>query len=436
MGSRRQTSWRQRIREVYSGSGENRRARPAVGENLQVLYRQAISRYPRVEFAVTLGPPDELLAERWALDSRADYDRCVAARCGELGALQYFRETGRTVRDISITQLADNPGSVWRSHDIEVERRFIDVKNRRRVPGRQTEHFVQRLKRHAGKDVEILATNTIWEAKPPLNVIVAGLTDGPKLRELGIRIQHRAERIAPLLDPRSMLSGPVGGNVPPWAFDYDDGHYAARTELARPDGRFSIEVDEAMRDGARLSPHVSAFAVAHDLPSAPALARADKLAFDLHAHFRAIGVSRTSLFAFVLLYLLTDPADRLRVERLRAALYPDALSRKYPLGIHDPEHCIWDLMHALSALLKQNPSVRHAEQFRVRSGSILQARLDGCWRTVIAYCGNCGHWPLVWNVHGVRDCGVERRCEHARLVCRECGECGSAGVRGCRQRPT
>ena len=60
---------------------------------------------------------DELLAKRWALDSRADYDRCVAARCGELGALQYFRETGRTARDISITQLADNPGSVWRSHE-------------------------------------------------------------------------------------------------------------------------------------------------------------------------------------------------------------------------------------------------------------------------------------------------------------------------------
>ena len=456
-------SWWQRLHEVYHPPPSPRptppprppfRPRPPrPGRQLEDMYQKAVRRYPTVDFRVNCNQSDMTLANRW-VRGRNDYDRCIAARCGELGALSYFRQFCATVRDVSITQLDSDQAADWRSHDIEVEGRFIDVKNRRRVIGRQVEHFVQRPKQHANSDVEIVATNTVTydrsnasnrtaggiDVGAATNVVVVGCTDGPTLTECAGRIQHQVQETIPHLDIAGMLAWQPRARLPPWAFDYNDEHYAARQELLSSDSRFSTVLGKALRRGDSIPPYLSAFAAAHDMSGISVLASMDSLFGDLRAHFRSTGVTRASIFAFILMYLLRNPTGTNRSAHLRQAFYPDSLDAsertKYPLGTHDPERCVSDGIKALSQLLKHNPSVRHATRFSLRSSSILRGLLGGRWRTLISYCGNCGHWPLVWNVDKVADCAQKRGCEHGRLICCYCDCCGAPDLQGCRESTT
>ena len=235
-----------------------------------------------------------------------------------------------------------------------------------------------------------------------------------------------------------MVSWRSAAELPPWAFDYDHGHYAPLNRLLHENSRFVEELRNAIRRDQTPPPYILAFAAAHGVSDGPtSLANADVR--EVAQYFHATGVSRTSIFAFVLVFLLADPMDETRLSRLRMVLYPRDESVKeasmYPLGIHDPEKCVFEGIKALAELLDRNPDARRATEFKLVSKTILKGRIDGIWRTLVAYCGNCGHWPLVWNVDSVLDCRTERGCRHARLVCRKCGHCGAYGQSGCREQP-
>ena len=80
-------------------------------------------------------------------------------------------------------------------------------------------------------------------------------------------------------------------------------------------------------------------------------------------------------------------------------------------------------------------SVSH---IRLSGFAILQARVVGQWLTILAYCGNCGKWPIFLGrtdataQHDRPGTGSCRSCpcNSGRLVCNECGSC--SGIR-CRQ---
>ena len=57
--------------------------------------------------------------------------RLLSARSAEKVASEFYGNYGKTVRDISVTQIEEKPQSDWRIHDLDVDGLSVDVRNTR-----------------------------------------------------------------------------------------------------------------------------------------------------------------------------------------------------------------------------------------------------------------------------------------------------------------
>ena len=125
--------------------------------------------------------------------------RLLSARSAEKVAAEFYGNYGKTVRDISITQIDENPQSDWKLYDLDVEGVPVDVKNSRAYKNgenRYSEYCIPQFKRDR-KNQE---------------VTIAGVFS-PYLRPFEI------------LEPTEYLRSKFNSFLPPKAFDYPDIEY-------------------------------------------------------------------------------------------------------------------------------------------------------------------------------------------------------------------
>ena len=130
-----------------------------------------------------------------------------------------------------------------------------------------------------------------------------------------------------------------------------------------------------------------------------------------------------------------DP--QLAANELNRHLFPNAEGgEQFPLGRVDPRKYVWSLIHTLKLLIEANGKIlREVSQFRLLGLGILQAEIHGRWRTILAYCGDCGKTPLFLgdsdaaNQHQSIGYCQSCPCDQGRLVCDACGSCSGLDCR-------
>ena len=170
----------------------------------------------------------------------------------------------------------------------------------------------------------------------------------------------------------------------------------------------------------------------------------------VHRFFQHFGVSRRTLFWFALTHLLSHMEEPWARDDLIEQIFPDRATavrsadrsskeKEFPLALFDPRMYIWHLIHTLSQMIQSNRRLlATVSDYRLRGAGVLQAQIEGRWRTVLAYCGNCGKWPIFLGEvsEGHRERPVEGGacrscpCERSRLVCDDCRTCAGFDCTG------
>ena len=381
--------------------------------------------------------------------STTDLARLWSARTAELVVQEYFRQREKRFTDISLTQL--QPGDCdWKTHDICTGPLLVDVKNARQSfsdPARYSEYLVPRFKeeRTFRQHVTVAAVLSpyktaarIEETFGELSTLVGFVTK----EELVSLTQWLQSRFAETLTVSNLSSG---GRLPGWCFDYDQHHYSGRGIAKRLASEAAVLLTESPDLQNDISFPKPLLHLIDDQHLATALLRADgrggdrssdeeETGSEIRALSRSIGLSRRTLFAFVIAYTL----QRLRESRGTWSpelfydwifLDRDEESLTRPLGLDDPLRFISSIVFAMSRLWDIGPkSLAHFSSFRLASPWILRGTApDGVEQTIMAYCGGwrelsietavkCGLSPLVL--------GLDEPCTSCgRLVCRQCRFC-------------
>ena len=374
---------------------------------------------PGVWYECELDQLDHELIACWRTTLK-DGKRLEWARRGEKAALLYYR-TGlrRVAEDISIQQL-DSLATEWKTHDLRVDGRPLDVKNVR-CPrlDRFQEHWWPDHKRDRERaQVAVVGSVSVPKAdqspEGSLVLLIGEVTDSDvrRLREdvnTAAKVAGLSLEIHPDRDWRYRLPG--------WLFEYPDDHYTSG-----PNWDDVLPRCRAIsRDlGLPIAPWLVGLEAARCGPCSGihGLKRIEETMFGFLRH---VGLSRRTLFCFVLIYMLSHSDDSKAREALVDRIFHGD-ERSLPLGLHDPRNYVWHLLQALEQMIASNVDILHqATNFRLVGVNILQARIgSGRWHTILAYCGNCGRWPLFLGRSELCPCG--RR----RLVCDDptCHSCG------------
>ena len=400
---------------------------------------------PRVRFRCELDAADQRLVSDWRRDPKRTLDeetnRLESARRAEKGSLAYYSSLGYQVEDVSIQQLREGAPEDWKTHDIRADARPLDVKNVRcSRPGRFGEHHWKEHKLHRTREVPIVGVVSMEDGDPGVSTITGELEHSD--------LACFSDQVAsyPRDQKISVEFGDWSTFVPGWLFEYPKRHYASmpdwddvlRRWLKICDG-LSVEV----------APWILALAASR-MRSLPNRALGARTTGSVHRFFRHFGVSRRTLFWFALTYLLShmeeprardDLLEQIFPDRATAACSADRSSKEeeFPLALFDPRMYIWHLIHTLSQMIQSNRRLlATVSEYRLRGTGILQALVEGRWRTVLAYCGNCGKWPIFLGEISEDDCerpvedGACRSCpcERARLVCDDCCACAGFDCTG------
>ena len=130
--------------------------------------------------------------------------RLLSARSAEKVAAEFYGNYGKTVRDISITQIDENPQSDWKLYDLDVEGVPVDVKNSRAYKNgenRYSEYCIPQFKRdRKNQEVTIAGVFSpyLWPReilKPTrysryFRVVFLGETNRAKLEKLRKEFNH------------------------------------------------------------------------------------------------------------------------------------------------------------------------------------------------------------------------------------------------------
>lgn len=395
-------------------------------------------RLPGVHFNPTLNDGDHNLIRIWNPRPGDDRNRLESARRAEKAAVEYYRRLGSAVADVSIHQVSRPDGGDWRTHDLTVEDRPLDVKNMRRSPagGRLGELRWRQKRRHTSRSVEDVGI-----------VGVASDRDAPHrstvLGEAGRASFHDIRTLAE--DMHRLFGISIGGaqdlstqrhfpneKVPGWFLQYPPSHYGTDPWAWLPRCiALAKEYDAPVQDW--LVP----LAASWHGRTPPEADGGDGELLRALSCLRGQGglVSLRKLFLFVVLYLLAGRgSDDRAPSALVRHLFPfvdgtahrlqdragdaDHVGWSFPLGLHDPAQYVRHLANALRTVLESRPDeLRRATFFRLQGPWILKAEVDGAWLTVLAYCGGCGAAPLLIGDSKTCPCGK------GRLVCRLCGHC-------------
>ena len=170
--------------------------------------------------------------------------RLLSARSAEKIATDFYQSHGKTVEDISITQIDENNNPDWRDYDLNVDGCHIDVKNSRKSRNsedRYTEYCIPRFKtgRRTNQEVRIAGVFSpyLWAFE---------LLDEPIEHHQDREIQFLGETT---LEKQQALKSEFNDNdlvidfaepnrsnkyfLPPWVFDYPKYVYTERDKARK-----------------------------------------------------------------------------------------------------------------------------------------------------------------------------------------------------------
>lgn len=396
---------------------------------------------PRVRFRCELDAADGRLVSHWRRGPKRELDeetnRLESARRAEKASLAYYRSLGYEVEDVSIQQLRECAPGDWKTHDIRADGRALDVKNVRCPrPDRFGEHHWKEHKRHRTEEVPIVGVVSMEDGDPRVSVITGELQHSDLVRFRGqvSRYTHVPKISAEFSDWQRF--------VPGWLFEYPKRHYASMPDWGDVLRRW-LKICDGL--DVEVAPWILALAASRirSLPNRPLDTR---ITGSVHRFFQHFGVSRRTLFWFALTYLLSRMEEPQARDDLVEQIFPDRATadrsskeKEFPLALFDPRMYIWHLIHTLSQMIQSNRRLlATVSDYRLRGAGVLQAQIEGRWRTVLAYCGNCRKWPIFlgevseghWEplVEGgaCRSCP----CERSRLVCDDCCTCAGFDCTG------
>ena len=182
---------------------------------------------PTINFALLLSDDDRALARKWRTDDSPDEDdRVYNARRAELSASSYYRGLRYSVVDVSLQQLHSVEDGDWRTHDLEVSGRPVDVKNLRGDPGRRgfivPPHQKTRRRGTVVERVVICGLVTQASGSPPVQQVIGEVTES-HVRELAYAVEHLACALGLRLRLTSMIEWTR--YLGPWLMDYPPSHY-------------------------------------------------------------------------------------------------------------------------------------------------------------------------------------------------------------------
>jgi hypothetical protein len=383
--------------------------------------------------APMMSPRDKQLARSW-MENERDKARMMSARTAELAVRRYYERLGCDTIDTAIEQLG-NASSRWKTCDMLVDGRPLDVKNSRRSftsTDRYVEHCVPRWKLHRNsRDVSIVgALSDYVSAEVLLGQAEGG---GGTVVILGEVTQTEKDLLVDWFEEDGLLKIHLGRSqnqahfLPPWMFSYPSHLYSARDRALK-----GLPVDAPHSDiwrHAGLSPFP--FSIISGRPDVQGLpSEESSLAHQLAQAVDYFGPALPALFLTILRYwlrALRRGETRGRVPSdYRRQIYFGTEYTLYPLLIFDPMQSIDGLINALDHLCQRfTIEAISFESYKLSGPNILKAYSHdaGDWVTIMAYCGGrdesgrkCGRNPLVL--------GSEEHCRSCwRLICGDCGFC-------------
>ena len=387
------------------------------------------------------GSKDQLIWDRLSEIDRYRQCQLLSARTAELVMQHYYRELGFQVEDVSSQQILQASDD-WKSFDLLVSGRCIDVKNARESLNGQgyfVEHCVPRFKqtRTAGKNVVIAGVLSTYFPDPAVYreqmkpAIVLGEVDVEDVRGLYRWARHR---FGPRLDLKGIWDM---GFLPGWIFEYPPEHYPLRSRAIESITALVWRLVEAGAFGNRLPGWVLLLCKDDGLiRSLPLDERKRKLVDDLRSMSASVGVTRRSLYVYAMGLSLealvqgTSPLEDLTALLELINLPATEKTDSRTLGLQDPMAYVTTIVETMSAIaVKLLDSQIVLTGFRLSHPAILKGVCaDGSILTLLAYCGGwqeypirakCGTTPLtIANDAHCPECG--------HLICHNCGHCSNS----------
>ena len=386
---------------------------------------------PDIRFRCGLDPFDRHLVSGWPVTRSVGIEdetpRLEWARRAEKAALAYYRALGQEVEDVSIQQI-DTGSLDWTTLDLRADGRPLDVKNVRcSREDRFAEHRWKQ-KRHGTVDVAIVGVVSMLESS---DSIVAGELEARDVDRFRSSIEtfEWGPRIS--TGKRNWFTF-----APGWLLEYPAAHYDSMPDWGDVTRRWMGVSADLKVD---VPPWIFGLAASRS-PTLDGSSIETEFLRSVRRHFRHFGLSRRSIFWFVLVYMLSCTRDPEAADKLNDHLFPDG-AKDYPLGLFDPRKYVWSLVQTLKQMIESNRSLFQSVSHLHLSGlGILQAFTGDQWITILAYCGNCGKCPIflgkshTTHEHERYGNGSCRSCpcDSRRLVCDDCGSCSGRCDQGIR----
>lgn len=224
------------------------------------------------------------------------------------------------------------------------------------------------------------------------------------------------------------------GYLPGWIFEYPDAQYAHRKTAIAELGDVIAEFKKVCKSAEEDIPGwLLTLCPNRDMVTSLNISKTKRrILSDLHLLDDQIGVSRPSLYLYVMGVMLESMLEGTSSDETAAAL-KDLMfccrDSTYPLFLLDTQEYVANLVGLLSRVHEEatRKKVRFVS-FAMPHPSILRGQRDDLsWMTLIAYCGGwrevpvkikCGASPLFFGRHYI--------CPScSRLICSECGYCAN-----------
>ena len=388
---------------------------------------------PTVTFGLGLDSRDLELTETWAARKEkypGEFNRLQSARHAEKAAIQYFKELGYRVEDVSLSQIDPQAyaNHDWRSHDITANGYPLDVKNARRKNSTELreqlwrDHKYNRLHQAVGV-VGVVTTELAHQSLSNERAVekrhstVIGTVDKSKIDDIGRKVKDAAERFGLNLNFRS--SPDWGHRIDGWLYEYPRRHYEQTRNRVMRALKAWLRINQ-LGLGASLPIGVHGLLLTITEYSPNTEKQEDRIAHALQEWFSDLPVSRRSVFLFALLIMLAEfkrqgNSTRKEVKKLLFLSGDEKCCR--PLGLHDEQRYVCRMIDVIHKVITDKSDVlENVTAYRLTGYNLLHGLIEGYWHTVLAYC-HCGVAPLF-----VGDCET-CNCGKHRLRCPECGEC-------------
>lgn len=372
--------------------------------------------------------------------------RVLSARAAEKAAIQFYREYGFSVDDVSVTQVTQEGSNDWKYFDLRVNGTAIDVKNARSSKQNKdsyVEHCVPKLKSHHNRPIEIAGALSpyLWpssilrpqsaSSKRNTSITFLGTTT---LQTISL-LKQEFEIPGVFEIELGRLAGKSEQFIPAWMFDYPDSLYEQRNQALADIRGFPVLPRIVWRQYGRnpLPIYLAAGIRLSEQWAASSLSSWQWSFVEKVSDWRKRrGLALPFLFLSILAHFLqmtyTSSEAGYRPRDYLELLY-FGQDRTRPLFIYDPLKTIYSLVANLETLWNaEHGLVRKFRLFQLKGVRILRGRANAAdrqWKTLVAYCGGtidgkgrCDKTPLVLGQGGTFHCA-----ECGRLICPECQFC-------------